>query len=184
MQREQFKLSDTCSMTIYFGDITKWRVDGATDAIVAPANKKVNAGAAVDGVIHKVAGPRLLSACQRLPDVAPHGVKCEVGQAVSTKAFNLPVSRVIHAVGPVYEGRESDADLEKTYASALALAATEGIKHIVFPPLSCRIYGYPYSEGAEVALKALKNGCQGFTQVRTCSNFGTLATLIFSSPSD
>ncbi|XP_002972850.2 uncharacterized protein LOC9644583 [Selaginella moellendorffii] len=165
LQRMKFKLSDACSMTIYYGDISKWNVDGLNDAIVAPANKRLNAGAAVDGVIHKAAGPRLLSACQKLPDVAPLGIKCNVGEAVSTRAYNLLVSRVIHTVGPVFEGKESDPVLEQTYKSALALGLKENIKFICFPALSCRIYGYPYSEGAEVAIKTVKENFQGYAQV-------------------
>ncbi|EFJ26071.1 hypothetical protein SELMODRAFT_98248 [Selaginella moellendorffii] len=167
----KFKLSDACSMTIYYGDISKWNVDGLNDAIVAPANKRLNAGAAVDGVIHKAAGPRLLSACQKLPDVAPLGIKCNVGEAVSTRAYNLLVSRVIHTVGPVFEGKESDPVLEQTYKSALALGLKENIKFICFPALSCRIYGYPYSEGAEVAIKTVKENFQGYAQVNLLTEF-------------
>ncbi|EFJ22375.1 hypothetical protein SELMODRAFT_443259 [Selaginella moellendorffii] len=171
LQRVHYKMSETCFTTIYFGDLSKWHVDGKYDAVIAPGNKRLNTGPAVNAVLFKAAGSRLLDATQRLPDVAPQGIKAEVGDAISTRAFNLPVARVIHTVGPVYKKdettnvRESDPYLEKAYKAALLVARRENLKYLAFPPLSCRIYGYPYSEGAEVALRTLKANCEGFLQI-------------------
>ncbi|EFJ17942.1 hypothetical protein SELMODRAFT_444786 [Selaginella moellendorffii] len=171
LQREHFKLSPTCLCTIYFGDLSKWFVDGKQDAVIAPANKKLNTGPAVNAVLFKAAGSKLLECTQRLPDVAPQGIKAEMGDAISTRAFDLPVHRVIHTVGAVHKKnektgvRESDPTLEKAYRTALLVARKEKLKYLAFPPLSCNIYGYPYADGAEVALRTLKDSCEGFERI-------------------
>ncbi|EFJ07816.1 hypothetical protein SELMODRAFT_113024 [Selaginella moellendorffii] len=156
----KYKLSDHCTLVMWKGDIVIWHVDGQTDAIVAPANKKVNAGLGINGAIHRAAGPRLADAGAKLPDMAPQGVKCVIGAAVVTRAFNLKVSRVIHAVAPVYQERDdaSPRDLNSAYRSALELANREGVKYICFAAMSCGLYGYPYDEAAEIALtQCLRN---------------------------
>ncbi|EFJ21364.1 hypothetical protein SELMODRAFT_107247 [Selaginella moellendorffii] len=164
----KYRISENCVMAIWKGDIALWHVDGQNDCIVAPANKRCNAGFGVDGAIHRGGGPRLLDACQKLPDVAPQGIKCEVGNAVITRGFNLPASRVIHAIGPVYEDKnrdESERNLTNAYNAALNLATSNGIKYIAFPALSCELYGYPHDEGAEVGLTALRKNWAGFQEI-------------------
>ncbi|XP_024538158.1 uncharacterized protein LOC9655751 [Selaginella moellendorffii] len=164
----KYRISENCVMAIWKGDIALWHVDGQNDCIVAPANKRCNAGFGVDGAIHRGGGPRLLDACQKLPDVAPQGIKCEVGNAVITRGFNLPASRVIHAIGPVYEDKnrdESERNLTNAYKSAIALALKESIRFMAFPALSCELYGYPYDEGAEVALNAVIKNHHGLSEV-------------------
>ena len=88
------------------GDITR----ESTDAIVNAANSSLLGGGGVDGAIHRAAGPRLLRACRELRRTAlPNGLP--VGEAVATRAFNLPCRWVIHTVGPNRHAGQTDPAL-------------------------------------------------------------------------
>src|SRR5512146_3325316 len=92
-------------------------------AIVNAANERMLGGGGVDGAIHRAAGPALLEACRRVPEVRP-GVRCPTGEARITPGFQLPAKYVIHTVGPIWQGgsyREAEL-LASCYRSALSLA--------------------------------------------------------------
>lgn len=152
-----YKLSDSCTLVIHQGDITKWSINGENDAIVNAANELMLGGGGVDGAIHRAAGPELLKACRNVPRIQP-GVRCPAGSARITEAFNLPVSRIIHTVGPIYNKEEDPASvLSSAYKSSLEVAKENHIKYVAFPAISCGVYGYPVEEAAEVALLTLQN---------------------------
>ncbi|HSN85079.1 MAG TPA: O-acetyl-ADP-ribose deacetylase, partial [Polyangiales bacterium] len=127
---------------IVHGDLTQQ----AVDAIVNAANQKMLGGGGVDGAIHRAAGPELLEACRKVPEVRP-GVRCPTGEARITPGFGLRARHVIHTVGPVYRGRPADAALlGSAYRSALELAVEHGLRSVAFPAISCGVYGYPLDE--------------------------------------
>ncbi|KAH7370479.1 hypothetical protein BKA65DRAFT_18173 [Rhexocercosporidium sp. MPI-PUGE-AT-0058] len=135
------------------GDITKLQVG----AIVNAANNSLLGGGGVDGAIHRAAGPGLLKECRKLNG-------CDTGSAKITDAYELPCKKVIHAVGPVYSSRfvnESAEDLAGCYTTSLKLAVANDCKSIAFSALSTGVYGYPSSEAASVAIKAVKNFLEG-----------------------
>ncbi|MCL7036017.1 hypothetical protein MKW94_023097, partial [Papaver nudicaule] len=99
---KSFKISSSSSLIIQRGDITKWSVNGTSDAIVNAANEQMLGGGGVDGAIHRAAGPELRAACYTVAEVRP-GIRCPKGEARITPAFQLPVSNVIHTVGPIYD---------------------------------------------------------------------------------
>jgi len=161
----RFPLSPSSSLVIQKGDITRWFVDGSTDAIVNPANERMLGGGGADGAIHRAAGPDLLQACYNVPEVRP-GVRCPTGEARITQGFNLPASHVIHTVGPVYNGDSNpQASLRSAYRNSLIVAKDHNIQYIAFPAISCGVYGYPYDEAATIAISTVKEFRADFKEV-------------------
>src|SRR5262245_53428401 len=95
----------TARLRVIHGDI----VTQPVDAIVNAANERMLGGGGVDGAIHRAAGPELLEACARVPEVRP-GVRCPTGEARITPAFRLPARFVIHTVGPIWQGGAQGED--------------------------------------------------------------------------
>ncbi|XP_061995956.1 uncharacterized protein LOC133713953 [Rosa rugosa] len=161
----RFPLSDSSTLVIQMGDITKWFVDGSTDAIVNPANERMLGGGGADGAIHRAAGPDLLQACYGVPEVRP-GVRCPTGEARITPGFKLPASHVIHTVGPVYHaGNSPEVYLSSAYRNSLSIAKAHNIQYVAFPAISCGVYGYPYDEAAEVSLSTIKESVNDIKEV-------------------
>ncbi|HTI94480.1 MAG TPA: O-acetyl-ADP-ribose deacetylase [Puia sp.] len=129
------------------GDITKLSVD----AIVNAANSSLLGGGGVDGAIHRAGGPAILKECQ---DIRNRQGGCKVGEAVITTGGNLPARRVIHTVGPVWNGGRNNEEqlLASAYRNSLELAVTNGIRTIAFPNISTGIYHFPKDRAAEIAL--------------------------------
>ncbi|MGI9280589.1 MAG: macro domain-containing protein [Endozoicomonas sp.] len=126
------------------GDITTIAVDG----IVNAANSALAGGGGVDGAIHRAAGAELLQQACR------HFDGCPTGEVRSTPAFNLPAKRILHTVGPVWQGGQSGESqlLAACYRNTLSQAAVEGLLTLSFPAISCGVYGYPHQQATEIAL--------------------------------
>lgn len=130
-------------IVIVEGDITTQRVD----AIVNAANTSLLGGGGVDGAIHRAAGPQLLEECRRLRG-------CPTGQARITNGYRLPARWVIHTVGPIWHGGESQEEelLIQCYRNCLSLTAPYGITTIAFPSISTGAYGFPLDRAARLAV--------------------------------
>jgi O-acetyl-ADP-ribose deacetylase len=89
---------------------------------------------------------------------------CPTGSAVSTTAGDLPARRVIHAVGPIWQGgRKKEAELlASAYSACLAIAEEEGLTTLAFPSLSTGAYGYPIELACGVALTAVQRHLDWF----------------------
>jgi O-acetyl-ADP-ribose deacetylase (regulator of RNase III) len=137
-------------LTLQEGDITKV----PADAIVNAANSRLAGGGGVDGAIHRAGGPSIMA---ELDEIRKSKPRCPAGDAVVTRAGNLPAQYVIHAVGPIYEdgkNREEET-LASCYRTALRLAAERGARTVSFPSISTGAYGYPLAKAAETALRTV-----------------------------
>lgn len=129
-------------------DITKLGVDAISNA----ANSRLLGGGGVDGAIHRAAGPGLLAECRKLGG-------CATGDAKVTDAYNLPCSKVIHAVGPIYdmqEPSESERLLTSAYNKILNLAVDNNCSTLALCGISTGVYGYPHRKAAPVAISTVK----------------------------
>jgi len=138
------------------GDITKFE----GDAIVNAANSHLMHGGGVARAISMAAGPGLDEEGQE--ELKSHG-PIAVGEALATKGYDLPVTWVIHAVGPIY-GNHGGAEAELlalAYESSLDLAREYQAKTIAFPAISSGVYGYRLDEAARIAVDAVRGHGEG-----------------------
>lgn len=148
---EQIRIGDT-ALRLVEGDITEQEVD----AVVNAANSTLLGGGGVDGAIHRRGGEAILAECRELrrtryPDGLP------TGQAVATTGGELPARRVIHTVGPIWQGggKGEEELLASAYGSSLECAREDGARTIAFPSISTGAYGYPLRRAAPVALRTV-----------------------------
>jgi len=129
------------------------------EAIVNAANAMLRTGGGVAGAIHRGAGPGLEEECRKLAPIQP-------GQAVITRAHNLPNHYVIHCLGPVYGIDEpSDQLLSSCYRNALQLAEDNGITSVAFPAISTGAFGYPLESAVQIAFKTIFDMLPGLSTV-------------------
>ena len=134
-------------------DITCLKID----IIVNAAKKSLLGGGGVDGRIHSKAGKRLKMECAKLNE-------CETGEAKITNAYKLPSDKIIHTVGPIYNGGgNSEAELLKnSYLNSMELAEEyrkENKKEnitIAFPSISTGVYGYPKEKASKIAVDTIR----------------------------
>ena len=173
---ERFSLSERCVLIVEEGDLT----EAAVDAIVNAANERMLGGGGVDGAIHRAAGPELLEACRKVPEVAP-GIRCPTGGARITEGFELRARHVIHTVGPVNSSAEASAPLlGAAFRSSLELANEQQLRSIAFPAISCGVYGYPPKEAAPLSIRTCRDHAGSLEEVRFVL-FGESARRLWSA---
>jgi len=131
-------------LEVVVADITTLEVD----AIVNAANTSLLGGGGVDGAIHRAAGAQLRAECAMLNG-------CATGDAKITQGYDLPARRVIHAVGPVWQGggQGEDAALASCYRRAVKLCGEHGLCSLAFAAISTGVYGFPPERAATIAVE-------------------------------
>uniref|UniRef100_G3PXL1 Mono-ADP ribosylhydrolase 1 n=1 Tax=Gasterosteus aculeatus aculeatus TaxID=481459 RepID=G3PXL1_GASAC len=122
-------------ISLYSGDITKLEVDAIVNA--------------VDGAIHRAAGPMLKQECASL-----HG--CDTGEAKITCGYGLPAKYVIHTVGPVARGgvgQEEKNALRSCYEKSLTACKHLRSQLVLYV---CVCVGYPAEQAVHEALAAVR----------------------------
>lgn len=133
-------------------------VEQDLDAIVNASNASLQLGGGVAGAIRRK-DPAVQAACNEIGPI-------QTGGAAITDTPTL--GKVIHAVGPIWDGKEHCIkELYQAYWSALTLAQEHGIKRIAFPFLSAGIFGFPVKEGAAtIPLRAVQDYSHTFDLIR------------------
>jgi O-acetyl-ADP-ribose deacetylase (regulator of RNase III) len=123
----------------------------SSDAIVNAANSSLMGGGGVDGAIHRAGGPAILEACKAI--VERQG-RLPAGMAVATPGGRLEAKYVIHTVGPVWSGGNSNEaeTLASCHREAIRVADELRLGSLAFPAISTGIYGYPVDLAAQVAV--------------------------------
>ena len=129
----------------------------SADAIVLPANSKLEEGNGASKAIFEAAGRRKLTkACKEVGC-------CDVGNAVPTLAFDLQAKYIIHAVVPKWvDGEHNEYEmLCAAYLTALNLADQMKCKSIAFPLLSSGNNGFDLELAFEIARESFLNFAPG-----------------------
>ena len=142
--REQKKIA------IWIGDITKFKAD----VMVNAANEDLKHIGGVALAIANNGGPIIQESSDAYIKELKRALK-EGEVFFSTAVGNLPCKALIHAVGPRWHGGRSNED--KLLFSACFNSLTKAIQYtsIVLPVISGGIFGYPFSECANILLKAV-----------------------------
>jgi O-acetyl-ADP-ribose deacetylase (regulator of RNase III) len=126
------------------------------NAIVNAANTSLLGGGGVDGAIHRAGGPDILEDCRKI--VARQG-GCKTGEAVITRAGKLHARKVIHTVGPVWNGGNNNEalNLGLCYTNSLKLAEENDCRTVAFPCISTGIYRFPIEQAAKIAVETISS---------------------------
>jgi O-acetyl-ADP-ribose deacetylase (regulator of RNase III) len=78
------------------------------------------------------------------------------------------VKHVIHTVGPVWNGGNSNEEqlLANAYRNSLQLAVENNINTIAFPNISTGVYGFPKRRAAEIAIDTVEQFLQDNESIR------------------
>ena len=155
------------AIDLFQGDITQF----VCDAMVNAANAQLAGGGGVDGAIHRVGGPEIMAECQKIGG-------CPTGEAVVTTAGKLPCQKLIHTVGPKWQGGKAEEALQlaSAYRNSLAKADEWGLRHVAFPSISTGVYGYPIDQAADVAMSSF----QSYVDKRTATAVQRITMVLFS----
>ncbi|HPC56636.1 MAG TPA: macro domain-containing protein [Caldisericia bacterium] len=135
---------------VVIGDITNEK----TDAIVNAANRNLSHGGGVAGAIVRKGGDIIQIESNKI--IEKRG-PLKTGEAVITRAGNLPCKYVIHTVGPVWGEGDEENKLKKAIESSLQVATENLLKSISIPAVSCGIFGFPKKRGTEIIYKTVKD---------------------------
>ena len=149
------KIKNLKNICLWKGDITKLQID----AIVNAGNSDglgcfVPTHVCIDNQIHSEAGAGLRMECYQY---MKNKKVLYDGEAMITKAYNLPCKSVIQTVGPCIEkgyqpNNNNIRDLGLCYINCLKLLLEKRLNSIAFPAISTGLYGFPKKLAGKIAL--------------------------------
>lgn len=143
---ENFKIVLSNKIKILKSDITEMDVD----AIVNAANNELLRGSGVCGAIFSKAGNDLDKECNEIG-------KCNTGEAVITKGYNLKAKNIIHTVAPrwymIRPEEEKIKQFRSCYKNIFKVAIENNIKSIAIPCIGTGIYQCPIELGRNIAFE-------------------------------
>lgn len=162
-------------ITLIEGDITAQEVD----VIINAANSALVLGAGVAGAIRAKGGDSIQRECDEIGPI-------EVGDAVLTRAGDLPARFVAHAAGMPPGGRADEASVRGSLRRSLELAAEQGCRTIACPAIGAGIAGFPMQRCAEVSLEEARRHLAGDTSLEEIRFvlFGEPAYRVFEMVND
>ena len=162
------KIKNLNNICLWKGDITKLKID----AIVNAGNSDglgcfEPTHVCIDNQIHSEAGAALRLECYEYMKKINFVLKD--GQAMITKAYNLPCKNVIQTVGPCIEGgfqpnEKQNFDLGQCYTNSLKLLIEKKLYSIAFPAISTGLYGFPKKLAAILALQRIDEFISGLNK--------------------
>ena len=147
------------NISLRYGDITSENVD----AIVNPANEFLQHIAGLAGHIVEKGGPNIQSESDELISEERRGRPLSLGEAVYTKAGNLPCKYVIHAVGPEWEKQSKKKTinlLQTACVESLKLASKLCLSSIALPAISSGVFRVPI----DLCASSMLNGVEQYLE--------------------
>lgn len=143
----EFRLNERQAIQVCQGDLTLEEVD----IIVNAANGYLSHGGGVAGAIVQRGGWKIQEESDAW--IRERGTVPTGGVAV-TGAGNLPCKKIIHAVGPVWQGGdvEEDLHLKEAVLNSLTTANELGMASIALPAISSGIFGFPKERCARIMI--------------------------------
>jgi O-acetyl-ADP-ribose deacetylase (regulator of RNase III)/NAD-dependent SIR2 family protein deacetylase len=172
------------NITLWRGDITS--LAGVT-AIVNAANAQMLGcfqprHRCIDNIIHGAAGPRLRHECSEIMDRRAYK-DYDVGEVMTTKAYNLRAEHVLHVAGPQIKKGHSPTErqrdeLRRCYTGVMSAAekinpSKNGKKIVAICCISTGIYSFPNSLAATIATETIN-------QYISCHPETTITDIIFN----
>ena len=90
--------------------------------------------------------------------IRQHG-SLQPGEVYVSEPGRLPCKKVIHAVGPIWQGghHNEENDLRRAVYESMTAAEQRGLSSIALPALSGGIFGYPLDQCTETIVSAVKD---------------------------
>ena len=131
-------------LTVLYKDITTV----AADAIVNSSNPDLYGYSGVDRQLHALGGEAFEAECREKAGTLV------AGEAVFTRAYNVPAKYVIHTFIPPFEGGAygEAAILRSCYRASLELADQLGCRSVAFPLIAAGSMGFPIPKALEIAV--------------------------------
>ncbi|MEX2501682.1 MAG: macro domain-containing protein [Trueperaceae bacterium] len=119
------------------------------DALVIEVGPHLERGTGPSGAVHGAAGPGLADEARPLGPIP-------AGRVVRTAGHALSARFVIHAVCPIFDRRDRNAQLlADAHRAALYEADAAGAASLALPALCIGPYGYPPKRAAAIAVSAV-----------------------------